>query len=196
VLAQKAKSIRKGEAVASWLHGVAYRVAMKAKRHAARRRTRERRAYPGVHTPGSPGALPETSLLELQAILDDEVSRLPEKYRAPFVLCCLDGKSTAEAAEQLRWKVGTVSGRLSLARKQLQRRLTRRGLALSAALYALGISRTAAASSVPAGLANITVRAALAFLTVKSRENKDLGDVQLKRIERGEQASPRSQTPV
>src|SRR5262245_61129498 len=157
VLAKKAKSIRKSEAIASWLHGVAYRVAMKAKRDAARRRTRERKTRPLSPT------LPETSLLELQAVLDDEVRRLPEKYRAPFVLCCLDGKSTAEAAEQLRWKVGTVSGRLSLARKQLQRRLTRRGLALSAALCALGISRTAAASSVPAGLANVTARAALAF---------------------------------
>jgi hypothetical protein len=149
---------------------------MKAKRDAARRRARERAvtASPLGGTAGyeprvtgrvrgqNDPTLSEAGLRELQAVLDDEVHRLPEKLRAPFVLCCLEGKSTAEAAHLLRWKVGTVSGRLSLARKELQRRLTRRGLMLSAALCVLGISRTATASSVPAGLTSATVRAALA----------------------------------
>jgi RNA polymerase sigma factor (sigma-70 family) len=158
VLAQRAGSIRRSEAVASWLHGVAYRVAMKAKRDAARRRARERAAQP--LSQGQPFS--DTGLRELQAVLDDEVRRLPEKFRAPFVLCCLEGKSAPEAARLLRWKVGTVSGRLSLAREELQRRLTRRGLALSAPLCALAISRTVEASSVPAGLTSATVRGALA----------------------------------
>jgi RNA polymerase sigma factor (sigma-70 family) len=160
VLAQKAGSIRKREAVASWLHGVAYRVAIAARRDAARRRVREQKC----RQPASETPVPEAALQELQAILDEEVGRLPEKYRAPFVLCCLDGKSTAEAAGLLSWKVGTVSGRLSRARQMLRRRLTRRGLALSTALCAIAVSRGAAASCVPAGLARNTARIALTSL--------------------------------
>jgi RNA polymerase sigma factor (sigma-70 family) len=158
LFASKAASIRESTSVGSWLYGVALRTAMNAKRARTRRakeeRSPERRADAGPVT--------EAALREIQLILDQEVSRLPEEYRAPFVLCCLEGRSRAEVAKQLGWKEGTVSGRLARARQELQRRLTRRGVALSAALCAVTLSRVAGAS-VPALLLGRTVCMALAY---------------------------------
>src|SRR5262249_35852454 len=84
VLSHKAGSTRTAPAVAAWLYGVAYRVARRARQTAARRTALERQAPVGVAAP----AVSEAALRELQALLDEEVSRLPDKYRAPFVLCC------------------------------------------------------------------------------------------------------------
>jgi RNA polymerase sigma factor (sigma-70 family) len=155
VLARRASSILKGESVASWLHGVAYRVAVRARRAAARRAACERRAVPpGGRAPG------ELALRELQAILDEEVQRLPARYRAPFVLCCLEGRSRKDAAGEFGWKEGTVSGRIARARRLLQQRLVRRGVALSAALCAGAVAGGTAAGAVPPALAGATARAA------------------------------------
>jgi RNA polymerase sigma factor (sigma-70 family) len=156
VLARGAASVRKREAVASWLHGVAYRTAMKAKRSAARRRTHETRP---VASAAQSTASP--SWHEVQAALDEEIQHLPEPYRAAFVLCVLEGKSRPEAAAELGVKDGTVWSRVARARQLLQRRLTRRGIKLSALLAALCIVESASEAGTPAMLARSAIRSGL-----------------------------------
>jgi RNA polymerase sigma factor (sigma-70 family) len=164
VLARKAGSICRGEAVGSWLYGVAYRLAIRAKQNAARRRQREQ-SQPVTREELSPSG--EAACRELQRILDEEVQRLQEKYRAPFVLCCLEGMSRAEAASALCWKEGTVASRLARARQLLQSRLARRGFTLSAALTALALANPTSGAAVPASLVQTTARAVLAPLSVR-----------------------------
>src|SRR5262249_14190802 len=136
VLARLAGSIRKPEALGSWLYGVAHRIAVKASQAAARRRRRERQV-PEMRA-GEFSA--EMALRDLQIVLEEEVNRLLEKYRAPFMRCCLEGKSRAEVARELGWKEGTLASRLDHARHLLRQRLTRRGVTLSAALAAVALA--------------------------------------------------------
>ena len=152
VLARSCASIRKGTALPSWLYGVAYRISQHARRAAARRQAHEQKATPVSHA--EPHL--DLALRELQQVLAEEVQRLPEKYRAPFVLCCLEGKSKVRAAAQLGWPEGTLSGRLALARKRMQQRLIRRGVTLSAALCAGALS-SRKAQSLPSALVSTTV---------------------------------------
>ena len=132
VLACKARSIRKREALASWLHGVAYRMSLKAKRNAARKQPRA-----GLPGPLAIDAAAEPTWREVQAILAEEIEQLPEKYRVPFILCYLDGLSRTQVALQLGIKEGTVSSRLAGAKARLQKRLQLRGVTLSAVLAGL-----------------------------------------------------------
>jgi RNA polymerase sigma factor (sigma-70 family) len=162
VLARNAGTVRKAEALASFLHGVAHRTALRARRSATTRRTHERqeKTMPR-HAPQA-----DVTWRELQALLDEEVRRLPEKYRAPFVLCCLEEKSRGEAARELGWNEGTLSSRLAQARKILQRRLTRRGVTLAALLTSASLSTVRAAP--PAALLARTIPAALSYAVRRS----------------------------
>src|SRR5262249_36460225 len=158
VLARRAASIRKSESVGSWLHGVAFRIAMNARRSAAKREERELRIAAARSDSDPP---PDWGWRELQAILDEELQRLPVKYRAPFILCCLEGRSRAEAAVELGWKDGTIASRIAQARRLLQDRLTRRGVTLPAVLTAGVLSGQSASACVPAALSEPTLKAAL-----------------------------------
>src|SRR5579871_6099578 len=157
-LARRAGSIRKQESVGSWLHGVAYHIATKARRDAATRQARLRREG----SMGSDDPVSEAVLREALAVLDEEVQHLPARHRSVFVLCCLEGKSLDEAARQLGWKQGTVSGTLTRARQQLQRRLVRRGVTLPVILWGILSSQQAAEAAVPPLLPAATLRVALA----------------------------------
>ena len=158
VLARRAGSVRWRDEIGNWLYAVAVTVARKAKAQAARRRSREREAQ----AMSNPAASDQADRDELRAVLDEEVARLPEKYRRPVVLCCLQGKTYAEAARLLGWPEGTVSGRLARARELLARRLTRRGLALSGGLLA-AVLVPEVGSAAPPALLQATIKAAPAF---------------------------------
>jgi RNA polymerase sigma factor (sigma-70 family) len=159
VFVRKAASIGKRESVAAWLYKVAYRVALRARAGSARGARHER---PGADLPSlaAPEA-PDAAWRELRPLLDQEVNRLPEKYRRPVVLCYLESRTYDEAARELGCSRGTVSTRLTRARELLRRRLARRGLALSVALLTTLLIERPAAAGVPAGLADGAVRAAL-----------------------------------
>jgi RNA polymerase sigma factor (sigma-70 family) len=148
VLARRAGSIGWSDSVGSWLHAVACRVARKAQVTAARRKRREREAAMTRST----NPIPESDWHDLRQVLDQELGRLPEKYRAPLVLCYLEGRTNEEAARQLGWPLGTVQGRLARARDLLRRRLTRRGLALSATTLALESASELLGATPPAAL--------------------------------------------
>ncbi|MCS6977901.1 MAG: sigma-70 family RNA polymerase sigma factor [Gemmatales bacterium] len=159
VLARKAGSIRKQESVASWLHGVALRVAGKARTSAYRRSALERQVM-AMRQPER--ELPREQT-ELEEVLDQELRRLPEKYRAPLVLCYLEGKTNEEAARELGWTQGMVRGRLFRGRDMLRNRLARRGLAAISAVSLTATLSESATASVPPALLEATVRAGVLF---------------------------------
>jgi RNA polymerase sigma factor (sigma-70 family) len=158
VLARKAACLRRSKVVAGWLRSVAYRVALQARRNAMRRQAREARTQ--ARPSASPAA--EVAWREVQLVLNEEIERLAEKYRTPFVLCCLEGHSRAEVARQLDLKEGTVWSRLSYARRQLRQRLRRRGIELGAVLAAASLAEGGLAAAAPASLVAATLRAATA----------------------------------
>jgi RNA polymerase sigma factor (sigma-70 family) len=156
VLSHKASSVKKRESIGSWLFGVANHAATDLKRKSARRRCHESKdVQPAVTDP-----LSALTLREAQAILNEELARLPEKYRAPLVLCGLEGLTRDETAKQLGLPLGTLKSRLEQARRQLRVRLAARGLTLSGAFAASVFSEQMASAALAAGLLNSTVQAA------------------------------------
>ena len=165
VLVRRAGTVRKRDSVASWLYGIALRVARRARTEAVRRQIHERRrAATAREQDMIPDVAPECSWPGLH----DELSRLPEKYRESVVLCYLQGLSTQAAAQRLGCPQGTVLSRLSRAREQLRKRLTRRGLTLSAGFMAAGLATETASAAVPPALARVVIQAAVASTLPKA----------------------------
>jgi RNA polymerase sigma factor (sigma-70 family) len=155
LLARKAAAIRKRDSVGSWLYGAAYRVAARAKVQRARRKEREALGEPA--RPADADA--EATWRELRAALDEELARLPERYRGPVVLCHLEGATQAEAAGRLGWSKGTLRRRLDRGLALLRARLTGRGLALPAGMLAVALLHRPADAAPPAALLEVTLRA-------------------------------------
>jgi RNA polymerase sigma factor (sigma-70 family) len=145
VLARKAGSLRERGSVSNWLFGVAQRTALCARRARTRRQVHEAQVPSRLQTNPDSGR-------ELQLVLDEELARLPEKFRAVFVSCDLEGKTRCEAARALGWAEGTVASRLAKARAILARGLARHGLAPA---------EVPAAPALDPPLADATVQAAL-----------------------------------
>ena len=155
VLVRRATAVVPRDKVGVWLHGMAHRTALKARADRARRRWRER-PMPAIPVPGGTREEPaDDRLLEL----DRELIRLPEKYRVPIVLCELEGMTHQQAAEQLRWPIGTLSGRLSRGRALLAHRLSRREPMPSLGPLEVMFARAMASARVPSSLLASTIEA-------------------------------------
>jgi RNA polymerase sigma factor (sigma-70 family) len=159
VFVRKAASIASPELLANWLYGVAHQTALKARATTAKRRARERQV----------GEMPEPAGTErdiwndLQPLLDQELSRLPDMYRVAIVLCDLGGKTRKEAARQLGVPEGTLAARLVRGRKELARRLARHGLTVSGGVLAGVLAQQTASAAVPPSVVCSTIRAANLF---------------------------------
>jgi RNA polymerase sigma factor (sigma-70 family) len=154
VLVRKAASVKPRERVGNWLYGVAYKTACKARGMIAKRRLRERQV---TEMPEPPGV--ENNLWhDLEPLLDQELSGLPDKYRFPILLCDLEGKTYKEAARQIGCPEGTLAARLSKARTMLAKRLARHGLALTGGTLAAALTENAASACVPTSVVSSTIK--------------------------------------
>jgi RNA polymerase sigma factor (sigma-70 family) len=160
VLACKAARVRKPESLSCWLHGVAYRLALKARAEANKRRIQERQIAPLADS-----VEVDLSWREVRGLLDEELRRLPEKQRLPLVLCYLEGLTQDEAARRLGWSRGTLKRRLESGRERLRIRLTHRGVTLGASLFAAALTESTTKGAVSTALRIATVRAGMQFLT-------------------------------
>ena len=164
VLIRRASALQDADALGPWLYGVAWRVASRARTETARRRVEEGRAVRArserTETEGS------AENRELHAVLDEEINRLPEKYRRPIVLCYLEGLTQEAAARRLRWKAGVLRGRLDRARDRLRGRLARRGIAPAVTLAVCESPGSNAPAAVSRALLNATLEAAIRDIAV------------------------------
>ncbi len=163
ILATGASSIMRHGSVASWLHGVALRVARRARSDAARRKAHEKQIAVMTQSEVEPSSLENGHDFDM---LHDEVERLPRKYREAVVLCYLEGMSLEATAGQLGCPIGTVGVRLMRARERLKIRLRARGMSVPAGLLAAGTAARSASAALPAGLVGSTVNAVVHKATV------------------------------
>ncbi len=140
------------------------RLALKAKTDAAQRQARD--AKSAAKTPDAP--LAKMTWEKIEPILNEELERMAAKYRAPLVLCYLEGKTRDEAAQQLGWSVRTLMRRLEEGRELLRGRLTRRGVSMAAALVTAGLSCGVTSAGVPVTLMNSTIKAAASIAAGKA----------------------------
>ena len=160
VLARKASSIRDQDSIVGWLYRVAHRLALRAKCDSDRRRSQlaDFGRTRTLNRADSPGAT-------AQAVLADEIDRLPDAYRSAIVLCYLEGRSQNEAARLLATTEDAVNSRLKRARDLLRQRLSRHGLTLSAAAIAQALAAGFSDAAVSSTLMQHTAQTALAFAT-------------------------------
>jgi len=156
VLVRRARHLGPRDAIGPWLYGVAARVALRARSEAARRRRVESISHEVAAVSDQTAAADR----EIGEVIDQELYRLPSKYRSPIVLCYLEGQTHEEAARQLKWPIGTVKGRLARARDLLRSRLVRRGMTPSSLALTSALSRDSTAA-VHRELLDRTVKASL-----------------------------------
>jgi RNA polymerase sigma factor (sigma-70 family) len=157
VLVRRADSLESPELLGSWLYGVAYRIARKARAQAGRRCQQERQAA-SVASTTEP--LTDLAWRELRDTLDDELNRLPEKYRLPLVLCYLQGLTNEEAARRLGWPSGSMSYRLARGREMLRERMVGRNRAAAIDFLVLALALGPETAALPTHLVAGTIQAA------------------------------------
>jgi RNA polymerase sigma factor (sigma-70 family) len=163
VLAQKLRTVREPASLASWLHGVAHRVAIKAKRQSAVRRRRE-----SLTPVPEPVPSEDTTWKDLRSALDAELGQLPENWRLPLILCYLEGRTQDEAAVQLGWSKSKLRRHLERGRAALGRRLAGRDITAPASLTAILLSDCLASAAPASGFLAATVEAAAGVLVGKT----------------------------
>ncbi len=155
VLVQKAATLPDRETVGNWLYGVAHQTAVRMRAMVAKRGVRERQ----VTVMPEPATAEQYVWNDLAPVLDEELSRLPDKYRVLIVLCDLEGVTRKDVARRLNIPEGTAASRLATARAMLANRLARRGIVLSGVLLGAVLSQQSAWASVPTTVVSSTIKA-------------------------------------
>jgi RNA polymerase sigma factor (sigma-70 family) len=163
VLARRAGSIRSRSSVASWLHGVARRVASSARSAASRRREHERTAADRADS-----FLAEPRWDDLALVLHEEIDRLPERFRAPIVLCDMEGMTEGQAAQRLGRPVGTIRSHITRGRQRLRFQLIRRGLAPATVVLVAERAGCSAHAVVASRLVSSTIPSAMQFAVARA----------------------------
>ncbi|MDA1053072.1 MAG: sigma-70 family RNA polymerase sigma factor [Planctomycetota bacterium] len=165
VLARKASSLRSAKSLPAWLHKTAHRIALRARANKARRREQSLETEIMVEDHST---LQRIATDHERFALDEELNRLPDRFRLPLFLCCLEGKSREEAARQLGWSSGSLKGRLERARQLLRRRLILRGVSLSVAVALVLRSQSVVRAAVPPDVVASTVQAGMRYAAGQS----------------------------